>query len=216
MNLIWLLLFCPVAYLVGNLNFSILYTKFIRKRDIRSEGSGNAGATNMLRSYGFKIAMVFLVLDITKGVAAALTGWLVFGEIGMYAMGLSAAVGHCFPVLFKFRGGKGFATMFGVFAVSSPIAAAIVFVVGFTIMVVFEYGAVTTLMVMVAMIPWLMLQTDSLTASLLILSFFILFLFMHRQNMVSLFAGKERRARTLKKLHAKKLRKKQEIWASEV
>ena len=216
MDLIWLLLLCPVAYFVGNINFSILYTRFVRKKDIRTEGSGNAGATNMLRTYGFKIAMVFLALDILKGVGSALAGLLIFGEIGMYAMGLSAAFGHCFPVMFKFRGGKGFATMFGVFAVASPIAAAVVFVIGFTIMVMFEYGAVVSFLVMVSMVPWLMAHTDSLTASILLVGFFVLFSFMHRQNIVSLLAGRERRARTLRKLHAKRLRKRQDVWAAEI
>lgn len=104
-----------LSYLLGCFNTSILYSKANYKKDIRSEGSGNAGATNMLRSFGKKSAVITLLGDLLKAVVAIGIAWWCFAnnehlQVIKALMGLFCILGHCFPVFFKFKGGKGIAT----------------------------------------------------------------------------------------------------------
>ena len=132
-----------VSYLIGSVNFSILISKAISGKDIRESGSGNAGATNMLRTHGKKFAVITLICDIAKGVLAVVLAYVavlyLFADPttlemihpGSYAIntsgvddtlcealpyiaGLMVMLGHCFPVFFGFKGGKGVATALGV------------------------------------------------------------------------------------------------------
>lgn len=105
------------AYLIGSINFSILISKIVAGKDIRESGSGNAGATNMLRTMGKKYAVITLLADILKGIAAVLLARLLpfdFADGAEYIAGVSAVLGHNFPIFFGFRGGKGVATSLGV------------------------------------------------------------------------------------------------------
>ncbi len=112
-----------VAYLIGSINFSIIFTKKFAGFDVREKGSGNAGTTNVLRTAGKGLAAFTLLCDILKGVAAVLIALLV-GEMikadnGVRAILVQIAsvfvvVGHTYPIFFKFKGGKGVATALGV------------------------------------------------------------------------------------------------------
>ena len=103
------------AYLVGSVNFSILISKLISGKDIRESGSGNAGATNMLRTYGKKIGVLTLILDLLKGIVVVAICRLVdISEEWTYISGVAVALGHNYPVFFGFKGGKGVATSLGV------------------------------------------------------------------------------------------------------
>jgi glycerol-3-phosphate acyltransferase PlsY len=122
-----LALACLLAYLLGSVNSAIIVTKIISGRDIRDFGSGNAGATNVLRSQGVVPALITTAGDVGKSIGSVyLGGWLVEamnpgfsgGElelaiIGKYAAGLCCILGHLFPIYFKFRGGKGVLATFG-------------------------------------------------------------------------------------------------------
>lgn len=129
-----------ISYLIGSVNFSILLSRIIGKKDIRKSGSGNAGATNMLRTYGKKMGIITLVLDVAKGIAAIMITVLIVklyarymmvlyfqtGDVEMtttpyitldslkYLSGLCVVLGHDFPLYFGFKGGKGVATSLGV------------------------------------------------------------------------------------------------------
>ncbi len=106
-----------LGYLIGSLNFAIIYSK-LRKDDIRNHGSKNAGATNVLRTYGKIPALIVFSLDILKGVIAVLIVRGVFdGEIYECTTALGAVLGHNFPVYYKFSGGKGVSTSFAVLCV---------------------------------------------------------------------------------------------------
>lgn len=99
-----------IGYLLGSLNFAIIISKRLPKGDIRNIGSGNAGATNMLRNNG-KVAAAFTALgDIAKCVAAVLLGGLIFTPYGGMIAGFTCLLGHCYPLYFGFRGGKGVIT----------------------------------------------------------------------------------------------------------
>jgi glycerol-3-phosphate acyltransferase PlsY len=103
-----------IGYLLGSIPFGLLLTRFAGLGDIRNIGSGNIGATNVLRTGNKKIAAATLLGDALKGTVAVLVGrWLAGGDGAMIA-GLAAFLGHLFPVWLRFRGGKGVATFIGV------------------------------------------------------------------------------------------------------
>ena len=120
-----------ISYLIGSINFSIMLSRLIGGKDIRKSGSGNAGATNMLRTYGKKMGVITLLLDVAKGIAAIIIVNLMvqhynspfvneqfFAELERaslpYISGLFVVLGHNFPLYFGFKGGKGVATSLGV------------------------------------------------------------------------------------------------------
>lgn len=124
-NALILLFICLVAYLMGSINFSIIISKFINNKDIREYGSGNAGATNMLRNYGKKAAIFTALGDILKSVIVVIAATFLaksieanytflFSKIVEYLAGLFCVIGHLYPVWFGFKGGKGVATAWGI------------------------------------------------------------------------------------------------------
>lgn len=109
-----------LAYLLGSLPFGYILSHIIRKTDIRKHGSGNIGATNVLRVMGWKAALPVFVLDFAKGIAAVAIARLVSEQPAIYlTAGFLAMVGHSFPVFLKFKGGKAVATAAGVLAALS-------------------------------------------------------------------------------------------------
>lgn len=116
-----------VAYAIGSINFAIIISNIWIKRDIRKFGSGNAGATNVVRSVGVVPGILTFVMDFLKGVAAAYLGFVAFGYLanfvsfpiinaisGAYLCGTVCQLGHIFPLFFDFKGGKGVATTGGI------------------------------------------------------------------------------------------------------
>src|ERR1700677_3641709 len=102
------------GYLFGSVPFGLLLTRLAGLGDIRKIGSGNIGATNVLRTGNKGLAAATLLLDGIKGATAALLGLHLAGPHGAFVGGVAAVLGHLFPVWLKFRGGKGVATGFGV------------------------------------------------------------------------------------------------------
>lgn len=96
-----------VPYFLGNINFGIIISKLFHGEDIREYGSGNAGMTNMLRTYGKRDAAITLIGDALKAVVAVILGRILFGISGGYVAGLTCILGHAFPCYYKFKGGKG-------------------------------------------------------------------------------------------------------------
>lgn len=109
-----------LAYLLGSLPFGYILSHFIQKTDIRSHGSGNIGATNVLRVMGWKAALPVFILDFAKGIAAVMIARLVSDQPAVYlTAGFLAMVGHSFSVFLKFKGGKAVATAAGVLSILS-------------------------------------------------------------------------------------------------
>ena len=114
-----------VSYLLGSISFAVIFSKLFAKKDVRDEGSGNAGMTNVLRTIGKLPAVLTLVCDLLKAIAAIyLSRWifsyLPFNEmvnVGAYVGGIAVVIGHIYPVFFNFKGGKGVLTCAGVFLV---------------------------------------------------------------------------------------------------
>jgi len=103
-----------VGYLLGSIPFGLLLTKLAGLGDIRAIGSGNIGATNVLRTGKKGLAAATLILDALKGTAAVGIGWHYGDQTGALAAGFASYVGHCFPIWLKLKGGKGVATFLGV------------------------------------------------------------------------------------------------------
>lgn len=111
---VWLLISCVIGYLLGSIPFALVIGKVFYKTDIRTKGSGNLGGGNAGRVLGKKAGLAVMTLDILKvTLAIFLASLLPGGEINLIAAGLAAALGHCFPVFAKFKGGKAVATMYG-------------------------------------------------------------------------------------------------------
>lgn len=96
-----------VGYLVGSLSSAVIVSYVVSRRDVRNYGSGNAGATNMARIFGMGVGVATLLLDGLKTAGAMTLGRLIGGEYGFLLSGFTCLLGHCFPVYFRFRGGKG-------------------------------------------------------------------------------------------------------------
>jgi len=94
------------SYLLGSVSFSIIMSRLLGG-DVRKKGSGNAGATNMARIYGMGAGLTTFLLDVAKTLVCGYTGAWLFGDVGLSAAGGACLLGHCFPIYYKFKGGKG-------------------------------------------------------------------------------------------------------------
>ena len=115
------ILMAIIAYAIGSINFSVIFSRKFAGFDVREKGSGNAGSTNMLRSVGKKAAIITLICDILKGIVAIgialIIGKMVAdvqASLLVQIAGIAVVIGHTFPIFFEFRGGKGVATSLGV------------------------------------------------------------------------------------------------------
>ena len=123
-----MILVIVIGYLLGSISTGVVLSKLFTKTDIRTQGSGNAGTTNMLRILGRKMALFTFVGDILKGIIAVYIGkWLIGGELGGLLGALGAVLGHFYPLYFGFKGGKGIATSFGSLLFVFPIEALLAF-----------------------------------------------------------------------------------------
>ncbi len=190
-----LLVSLVISYLLGSISFSYVIAKKVAGIDIRAYGSGNAGATNTLRVLGKGPGIAVLILDALKGLAAmGVTNLLTGGDPVAYAFaGIFAIIGHNWPVFFGFRGGKGIATTLGVALGFSPTAFLIAGII--TVIVIFftRYVSLGSL-VFVTLLPILLgiVENQPVYAwtSLLITVFAF---YRHRQNIINLLQGKERK-----------------------
>ena len=193
-----------VCYAIGNFNFAIFISK-LKNKDIRNQGSGNPGTMNMTRTFGVKIGILTMALDMLKGVVSALIGYFLLKSnslaiTGLYIGGLCAVIGHIFPALYKFKGGKGVATTLGVFLVAEPVFFWIFFVVGLAYLLLFEFGSVASLFIIAGCVCIESYKNQGNLAVLILLYvIFLLIWWAHRQNIYKLLIGKENRVKLIKK-----------------
>ena len=183
------------AYLVGSIPFAYIFVRYVTGRDVRREGSGNVGATNALRSAGWKVGVAVTVLDIAKGSLAVWAMMTFNPEAAWLAASMLAVVaGHCFPPWLLFSGGKGVATGFGAFLVIAPLSAAAAFGVWIVMLGLFRWVSLAS-MTATASFPvliqlldhpdWVTLASVAAAAILIILR--------HHSNIRNLVTGKEQR-----------------------
>ena len=147
------------AYLLGSISFSLVVVWLLQRVDLRTLGSGNPGATNVLRTSGRWPALVVLLLDIGKGIVPVEAARRLGAPAEIQAgAGLAAILGHVFPIWFGFRGGKGVATGFGVFVALFPLAGAAALMLFATLVFVTRYVSVGSVVAAVAVPPvaWLL------------------------------------------------------------
>jgi glycerol-3-phosphate acyltransferase PlsY len=111
-----------ISYLLGSIPMGLLLTKLAGKGDLRRVGSGNIGATNVMRVGGLRMAGLVWLLDMAKAIAAVFIGKYVAGDAFGAWCGFVAIVGHCYPIWLKFKGGKGISSLFGVLLAVSPMS----------------------------------------------------------------------------------------------
>jgi acyl phosphate:glycerol-3-phosphate acyltransferase len=149
------LLLVAVAYFLGSISFAVLLVRVKTGKDIRAEGSGNAGATNVMRAHGKTLGILVALFDIAKGAAAVILVRAFTSDPRAAAgAGLAAILGHVFPIFYGFRGGKGVATAVGAFAVLSPWATLVSVVVFVTTVAVSRYVSLGS-MIAITVLPLL-------------------------------------------------------------
>jgi glycerol-3-phosphate acyltransferase PlsY len=188
-------LFVLLAYLIGSISFSIILVRVFAKKDIRKEGSGNAGATNVLRSHGAAAGISVALLDLAKGSAAVLLMKSVTADPKFLAASAVAVIaGHIFPIFFRFRGGKGVATAVGAFAVLAPTATAIALAVFLALAAVTRYVSVGSLAA-AALLPllshYVSRSPDEIVLAEVLAA--LLVFFRHIENLKRLASGTERK-----------------------
>ncbi len=193
-----------VPYLLGSVNFALVISKFFYRDDIRKYGSGNAGMTNMLRTYGKKAAAGTLLCDMLKAVISVLFGLLVFEYLGAYIAGLFCVLGHMFPVFFKFKGGKGVATTAAMVLTINPLAFLILFILFIVIVATTKYVSLGSVICM--MIYPILTYTLGGAGFPTLFSFAVAatVIFMHRSNIVRLLNNTENKISFSKKDKDKK------------
>jgi glycerol-3-phosphate acyltransferase PlsY len=180
-----------LGYLLGSIPFGLVLTRMFGKGDLRAIGSGNIGATNVLRTGSKPLAAMTLVLDCLKATAAVLVAQRLFGWGMGPAAGAAAFIGHLYPVWLKFRGGKGVATLLGVLIAllwPAAIAYALVWVL---VLLTIRISSVAGMSAAVSA-PIAAASLHSMLLPML-LGFALLILWKHRENILRLMKGTEPR-----------------------
>ena len=179
------------GYLLGSIPFGLIFARMAGLGDIRKIGSGNIGATNVLRSGRKGIAALTLLADMLKGTLAA---WLAgrYGPDPAIIAGLGAFLGHCFPVWLKFKGGKGVATYVGVLLALAWKAALVFAGVWLAVAAISRYSSLSALVATLAVPLALYWMGEIQVAELFVLMSALVWLF-HRQNIARLLSGSESR-----------------------
>ena len=197
------------AYLLGSLSFAVIVSRAMGLSDPRSYGSGNPGATNVLRSGSKKAAIATLLLDAFKGwLPVMLVKWFGepygLGDGAMAAVGLAAFLGHLYPVFFRFQGGKGVATAVGVLLAFQPLLA-LATVASFAIIVFFFRYVSLASMVAALFAPAYYLLGNGVAwqasgeKTLALMAMGVLLIWRHRENIRRLWAGTESKLGSKKK-----------------
>ncbi len=182
-----------LAYVSGSLPTAYLLVRLMTGKDVRATGSGNVGATNALRTAGWKVGAVVTVIDLLKG---ALPVWLMlrFNPESRWvaAAMLAAVLGHCYPVWLKFKGGKGVATCFGAFLVIAPLSALAALALWFVVLVASRWVALAS-MVASAAFPLILKLIDhpDLVTLVSVSAAAVIIILRHSSNIRGILTGTE-------------------------
>ena len=187
-----------VAYLIGSINFAIIFSKKFAGFDVREKGSKNAGTTNVLRTVGKKAAVLTLICDILKGVVSVLLAMLAAyiwketdAEVLKYLAGLFAIIGHTWPVYYGFKGGKGVATSLGVLLMVNAQIGVICLVFALIIMIATRWVSLGSILAAILFPILTVFMTDNFWAKVISILIGLLVVFNHRRNIKRLKQGTE-------------------------
>ena len=207
--MIWLkyLLIAVICYFLGNISTGLLIGKLTAQIDIRQHGSGNAGTTNVMRTLGWVPSLLTLAGDVLKAVLAVVIGRAIAGEIGWIVGALAVLLGHNWPVLFGFKGGKGMACSLGIILATEPLFALTVLAVQVLVLVITRYMSVASLTTSV-LYPVLVICFHASDTPYVVFSILAacLAIFCHRSNISRLIHHTENRLdfSKIKKFNRKK------------
>lgn len=182
-----------VAYFIGGMPFGYWFVRVSIGKDIRSMGSGNIGATNVHRSVGRKAGLIVLILDILKGfiavwIAALLTGT---DPVGLGCAAVAVILGHCYPALLGFRGGKGVACFVGAFSYLAPLALICAIAIFILVVALTKYISLGSIFAALLFPLFVWLLDAPLAILVASLAAAILIIYRHRANIARLRSGKE-------------------------
>ena len=179
-----------IGYLLGSIPFGLLLTRMAGLGDVRNIGSGNIGATNVLRTGNKGLAAATLLLDAFKGTVAVLIAAHFFGEDAGVLAGFAAFIGHIFPVWIGFKGGKGVATYLGILLGLAPLMALIFAIVWLAIAFTTRYSSLSALVatLVIPVVLWI-LGVDKIAAVMALMT--VISWYKHRANIARLTAGTE-------------------------
>ena len=195
-----------IAYLLGSINFAVIFANIFLKKDVRELGSGNAGTTNVMRTAGFLPGALTFICDALKGFAACFIGKMLFIHAFpdtipwiyvAYMCGVACMIGHVFPIFFRFKGGKGVATSVGIFSVCCPIAI----VIGLTVFalmtlitkIVSLSSLVATVTVISLSIVFYNSESNIVLPALLSITMGLIVFLKHKDNIKRLAKGEEKK-----------------------
>lgn len=182
-----------LSYLLGSINLSIIISSKFYNDDIRNHGSGNAGMTNVMRTYGKKMAIITFAGDFFKAVIASLLGRALLGYTGAYIAGLFCFIGHIFPCFYKFKGGKGVVTACAMILMTNPIAFAILFTLFVLLVLAFRFISLGSVVCLLAY-PIVLERVSGPGLPVLVALFMgLLCAFAHRGNIKRIMNGTERK-----------------------
>lgn len=208
MEILYISIFLFTAYLFGSIPTSVWIGKLFFNIDVREFGSGNAGATNTFRVLGRKAGIPVLIIDILKGTAAVAlsysTGFSPDSDFFInfqIALGVSALIGHIFPLFAGFRGGKGVATLLGVVLFINPLACAISLLIFLIVLFVSRYVSLSSMCAGLSfpIILNVFLQNDNFTLTAFSILVAVILVITHRKNITRLLNKQETRIRLYNK-----------------
>jgi len=185
-----LVLLVVIGYLIGSIPFGFLLAR-LKGIDIRKQGSGNIGATNVWRNMGLFQGLLVLVLDALKGIVCVLLGRMFAGGDAQLLTALAALVGHSWPVFLRFRGGKIIATALGVFLALDPLVTALAVLVWLVVVVLFRFVSLGSILAMISLPVFMLIysrQWENVIFSLIAAGIAI---FKHLPNIKRLLSGTE-------------------------
>ncbi|RCL84959.1 MAG: glycerol-3-phosphate 1-O-acyltransferase [PS1 clade bacterium] len=186
-----ILIFILMGYLIGSFPSGLVYTRLAGMEDIRNLGSGNIGATNVLRTGNKKIALATLITDMLKGITAILIAKSFLSDTQATFIGVAAFLGHIYPVWLNFKGGKGVATYIGVIAGLSIWAVTGFALIWLIMAGLFRYSSLAALTASLAVPIIFYLQPDSQNIALISLVMTFIVFFKHLENIQRLWKGVE-------------------------
>ena len=192
MTIFDLIICAIIGYLIGGFSTAITFSLIVQHKDIRNYGSGNAGATNMLRNFGWMPGLITFVIDILKGAFATYIGLRLFQQTGGVICGVFAVIGHTYPIYYGFKGGKGISVTIGVMSVLNPMSVLICFLISVIVILITRIISIASISgsILLAVYNWIF-NYNEISVCIGITFICVLNIIAHRENIKRLLSGTE-------------------------